>query len=111
MDDTMEDEDSEEGYTWEVNHSSRSPPSASARKKVPRRVHSANEDVLKNAKRAHTVVERNYRERLNDKIADLALYLFETSSDCKYGLFIISDLQAQIANDKQRAPSLPSHLL
>jgi len=82
-DDTMEDEDSEEGYTWEVNHSSHSPPSASVRRKAHRRGQSANEDLLKNAKRAHTVVERNYRERLNDKIADLALYLFETSSDCK----------------------------
>jgi len=37
----------------------------------------------KDAKRAHTVVERNYRERLNDKIADLGLYLFETSADSR----------------------------
>lgn len=83
VEDIMEDDDSEEGYTWEVNKSSHSPPSASSRRKAHRRTHSTNEDLLKNAKRAHTVVERNYRERLNDKIADLALYLFETSSDCK----------------------------
>ncbi|KAG9245672.1 hypothetical protein BJ878DRAFT_6191 [Calycina marina] len=79
-DEVMEGEDWE-GCVREVNRSSTSPPSASARKKSHRRSQYTNEDLLKNAKRAHTVVERNYRERLNDKIADLALYLFETSSD------------------------------
>ncbi|CAL3962328.1 unnamed protein product [Diplocarpon coronariae] len=48
-----------------------------------RRAKSSREFVTKDAKRAHTVVERNYRERLNDKIADLGLYLFETSSDAR----------------------------
>ena len=79
----MEDEDSE-SYTWDMNRSSNSPPPPPPRagkRPVHRRTQSANEMSLKNAKRAHTVVERNYRERLNDKIADLALYLFETSSD------------------------------
>jgi len=81
------DDDSEEGYTWDSNRSPNTPSSASnnrqQRPSSHRRSNSANENSLKNAKRAHTVVERNYRERLNDKIADLALYLFETSSDCK----------------------------
>lgn len=80
-DDIMEDEDSE-SFTWESNRSPNTPPSSSSNRH--RRTQSANENTLKNAKRAHTVVERNYRERLNDKIADLALYLFETSSDCEY---------------------------
>ena len=93
--DTMEDEDSEEGYTWEVNQSSHSPPPSTTRRKAHRRTQSANEDLLKNAKRAHTVVERNYRERLNDKIADLALYLFETSSDCKSRSIIFFDPHLQ----------------
>jgi len=80
-DDTMEDDDSE-GYTWDSSRNT--PPSVSNKQRpLHRRTQSANEVNLKNAKRAHTVVERNYRERLNDKIADLALYLFETSSDCK----------------------------
>jgi hypothetical protein len=81
--DAVDDEDSE-GGEWS-NRSSNTPPSALNNKKRSshRRSISANETSLKNAKRAHTVVERNYRERLNDKIADLALYLFETSSDCE----------------------------
>jgi hypothetical protein len=78
----MEDDDSE-GYVWEATRSPNSPPSASSSRRTHSRSQSANEVSLKNAKRAHTVVERNYRERLNDKIADLALYLFETSSDCE----------------------------
>lgn len=83
LDDVMEDDDSE-GYTWEAARSPNTPPSASSNRPSHRRSLSANEASLKNAKRAHTVVERNYRERLNDKIADLALYLFETSSDCEF---------------------------
>lgn len=79
----IEDDDSE-GYTWEASRSPNSSPSTFSNSLSHRRSHSANEMTLRNAKRAHTVVERNYRERLNDKIADLALYLFETSSDCTY---------------------------
>ncbi|CZR50991.1 uncharacterized protein PAC_00866 [Phialocephala subalpina] len=37
------------------------------------------ETSVQRAKRAHTMVERNYRERLNDKIAELGLYLFSGS--------------------------------
>jgi hypothetical protein len=87
--DLIEDEDSE-GYLWETNPSSTGPSSSS--RPTHRRTHSANDIVSKNAKRAHTVVERNYRERLNDKIADLALYLFETSSDCKLPFLKYSEL-------------------
>lgn len=80
--DIMEDDDSE--CAWDSNQSRNVPLSNSNKRKSSHiRSHSANEANMKNAKRAHTVVERNYRERLNDKIADLALYLFETSSDCK----------------------------
>lgn len=80
----MEDDDSE-SYGWDSNQSPHTPPTGlKVQVPVHRRSRSANETSMKNAKRAHTVVERNYRERLNDKIADLALYLFETSSDCEY---------------------------
>lgn len=74
----MEDEDSD--YAWDTI--SGPPPSKSAGRMTHRRTQSASEQAsIKLAKKAHTVVEKNYRERLNDKIADLAIYLFETSSD------------------------------
>ncbi|KAH6709176.1 hypothetical protein DL95DRAFT_9919 [Leptodontidium sp. 2 PMI_412] len=82
-DDDM-DEDSDE-ISWEprtpitVGHSTAS----SVRPQMHRRAKSTNEVLTRDAKRAHTVVERNYRERLNDKIAELGLYLFETSSDSR----------------------------
>jgi hypothetical protein len=94
MEDVMEDDDSE-GYIWEATRSPNTPPSASSSRPTHRRSQSANEMSLKNAKRAHTVVERNYRERLNDKIADLALYLFETSSDCEFHLSLSSQSSLQ----------------
>ena len=102
-----EDEDSD-SFAWEMKPAVEKPI-----KPLHRRSQSANELSVRNAKRAHTVVvglsyfnalgstrtslhrwidhglntffeqEKNYRERLNDKINDLALYLFETTSDCK----------------------------
>ncbi|KAK0126503.1 hypothetical protein ONS95_008099 [Cadophora gregata] len=103
-DDEM-DEDSDE-ISWEprtpigVGQSTAAP----VRPPMHRRVKSSNEVLTRDAKRAHTVVERSettflnagsfvmqkrtdiaadYRERLNDKIAELGLYLFETSSDSR----------------------------
>ncbi|CZT04637.1 uncharacterized protein RAG0_11033 [Rhynchosporium agropyri] len=82
-DDEME-EDSDE-VSWEprtpsgVGYSTVSP----SRSQMHRRVKSSTETLTRDARRAHTVVERNYRERLNDKIAELGLYLFETSSDSR----------------------------
>lgn len=75
----MEDEDSD---AWDTIPG---PPLAkSAVRMTHRRTQSATDQAsIKLAKKAHTVVEKNYRERLNDKIADLAVYLFETSSDGK----------------------------
>ncbi|CAG8954379.1 hypothetical protein HYFRA_00006005 [Hymenoscyphus fraxineus] len=76
----LEDEDSD--YAWDTI--SGPPPSKSAVRMIHRRTQSATEQAsIKLAKKAHTVVEKNYRERLNDKIADLAVYLFETSSDAR----------------------------
>lgn len=75
----MEDEDLD-GFPWGPE------PAIATRASIKprhRRRFSKTEALARNAKRAHTIVEKNYRERLNDKIADLALYLFETSSDCK----------------------------
>lgn len=79
IEELMEDEDSD-NYSWEPK-SAASASSASSKPRLKRR--QSNKESLKNAKRTHTIVEKNYRERLNDKIADLATYLFETSSDCK----------------------------
>ncbi|KAG4415680.1 hypothetical protein IFR04_011185 [Cadophora malorum] len=82
-DDDM-DEDSDE-ISWEprtpigLGQSTAAP----VRPPMHRRAKSSNEVLTRDAKRAHTVVERNYRERLNDKIAELGLYLFETSSDSR----------------------------
>tara|TARA_R110002060_G_scaffold64665_1_gene73750 strand:- start:348 stop:983 length:636 start_codon:yes stop_codon:yes gene_type:complete len=103
-DDDM-DEDSDE-ISWEprtpigLGQSTAAP----VRPPMHRRAKSSNEVLTRDAKRAHTVVERSktnicaarlfdkleytdlaadYRERLNDKIAELGLYLFETSSDCE----------------------------
>ncbi|KAH7417371.1 hypothetical protein BKA64DRAFT_299018 [Cadophora sp. MPI-SDFR-AT-0126] len=82
-DDEM-DEDSDE-ISWEprtpigIGQSTAAP----VRPSMHRRAKSSNEILTRDAKRAHTVVERNYRERLNDKIAELGLYLFETSSDSR----------------------------
>ena len=103
-DDDM-DEDSDE-ISWEprtpigLGQSTAAP----VRPPMHRRAQSSNEVLTRDAKRAHTVVERSktnicaarlfdkleytdlaadYRERLNDKIAELGLYLFETSSDCE----------------------------
>lgn len=79
----MEEEDSD--YAWDTI--SGPPPSKSAVRMTHRRTQSATEQAsIKLAKKAHTVVEKNYRERLNDKIADLAVFLFETSSDGKFKL-------------------------
>jgi len=76
------DEDDSELYTWEPMQSPNTPPqSASSKRPSHRKCHPGNEQLLKHTKKAHTVVEKNYRERLNDKIADLAVFLFETSSD------------------------------
>lgn len=79
-DETMEDEDSDT-ISWGPN--SVGPKSSTPKRPPHRRTQSNSEVSMRNAKRAHTAVEKNYRERLNDKIADLAVYLFETSSDCK----------------------------
>lgn len=76
-----EEEEDSDDYPWEEAPQRRKGKKASGRP-AHRRTHSASE-VSVDAKRAHTVVEKNYRERLNDKIADLALYLFETSSDSR----------------------------
>ena len=76
---SLEEEDEEsDAESWDP------PPRNQKSTKRPshRRTLSANDEAsIRNAKRTHTVVEKNYRERLNDKIADLAVYLFETSSD------------------------------
>ncbi|KAL2072621.1 hypothetical protein VTL71DRAFT_11964 [Oculimacula yallundae] len=83
-DNEMEEEDSDE-TPWEprtprgIGYSTLSP----KRPKMHRRAKSSNEVLTRDARRAHTVVERNYRERLNDKIAELGLYLFETSSESR----------------------------
>ncbi|TVY55142.1 hypothetical protein LCER1_G005432 [Lachnellula cervina] len=82
IEELMEDEDSD-NYSWEPKSaaSASSASSASSKPRLKRR--QSNKESLKNAKRTHTIVEKNYRERLNDKIADLATYLFETSSDSR----------------------------
>lgn len=41
----------------------------------------------KTAKLAHNIVERNYRDRLNDQIAELSSYLFDSSNDSKGEFF------------------------
>jgi len=88
-DETIEDEDSDT-FSWDSKLTANA---SSAPKRPPhRRTQSYNEVSFKNAKRAHTVVEKNYRERLNDKIADLAVYLFETSSDCKPSILCSSSV-------------------
>lgn len=93
--DVMDDDESE-GYPWDANRSPATPSSSTSTRPSHQRKQSANKETLKKAKRAHTVVERNYRERLNDKIADLALYLFETSSDCKPSLSYFKSLFFQM---------------
>ncbi|TVY93330.1 hypothetical protein LAWI1_G001553, partial [Lachnellula willkommii] len=77
IEEIMEDEDSD-NYSWEPK-SATSASSASSKPRLKRR--QSNKEPLKISKRTHTIVKKNYRERLNDKIADLATYLFETSSD------------------------------
>jgi hypothetical protein len=82
---SIEDDDDESGgESWD--HSPAQP--STSRKSLKhssgqRAMSTSDEASIRNAKRTHTVVEKNYRERLNDKIADLAVYLFETSSDGK----------------------------
>ena len=36
------------------------------------------------ARQAHTIIERNYRDRLNAKISDLSAYLFNESISCQF---------------------------
>ncbi|RDW68549.1 hypothetical protein BP5796_09206 [Coleophoma crateriformis] len=83
-----EDEEDSDNYTmWDTQDQSPRIPAAAPRPSLSRpghrRTQSSSDVTSRSAKRAHTVVERNYRERLNDKIADLALYLFDTSSDSR----------------------------
>ncbi|KAL3417985.1 hypothetical protein PVAG01_10995 [Phlyctema vagabunda] len=76
-----DEEDSDTHTSWDAQPSPNLP--TPPHKPGHRRNNSATDATSRSAKRAHTVVERNYRERLNDKIADLALYLFDTSSDSR----------------------------
>lgn len=43
----------------------------------------AGEPTSRTAKLAHNIVERNYRDRLNDQIAELSSYLFDFSTESK----------------------------
>ncbi|TVY17481.1 hypothetical protein LARI1_G004527 [Lachnellula arida] len=79
IEEIMEDEDSD-NYSWEPK-SATSASSASSKPRLKRK--QSNKEPLKISKRTHTIIEKNYRERLNDKIVDLATYLFETSSDSR----------------------------
>jgi hypothetical protein len=77
-----DDEDDSGGDSWDQTTPQPSTSRKSLKRSSSQRERSTNDEVsIRNAKRTHTVVEKNYRERLNDKIADLAVYLFETSSD------------------------------
>jgi hypothetical protein len=77
-----DDEDDSGGDSWDQTTPQPSTSRKSLKRSSSQRETSTNDEVsIRNAKRTHTVVEKNYRERLNDKIADLAVYLFETSSD------------------------------
>lgn len=125
-DEDMVEEDQDD-YSWNPSSWTCEPAPASGSGPAHRRSKSTNELSLRNARKAHTVVERSmsipympplprsslkthrlsflvslllcrlvyprfkvvhiyldYRDRLNDKIADLGLYLFQTSSDCKH---------------------------
>ncbi|KAH8776793.1 hypothetical protein F5882DRAFT_520078 [Hyaloscypha sp. PMI_1271] len=70
-------------YSWSPSSRKCDPVPELTSRPTHRRSKSTNEVSMSNARKAHTVVERNYRDRLNDKISELGLYLFETPADSR----------------------------
>lgn len=75
---TMKTED--EGYFGKQQVFENSPP-RSSNSRTPQRPSARS---WRMARHAHTIIERNYRDRLNTKISELSAYLFNDSINCKY---------------------------